>query len=207
MILLAMAFPSSIYCDVFEDSPTSLTISGSAIDADGDTISYSIVDKISSGTNWLTMAESGSLSGIPTNSDVGLNKWIVKAEDDYGGSDETTLTINVLNTNDPPCLNWNTSLSLCQGYLLDIDLTEYLFDMDPTTDTIKLDVLSSAKWITVNRSGRLLGIPSYTDIGESILLFRIEDNHGAFTESEVSIIVGKEEIIPIVNEIIFYNEF
>ena len=204
LLALVIIFPYSIYGDVVEDSPTNLTIAGSATDLDKDPLVFSVVDKITSGTNWLVMASDGSISGIPTNDDVGTNTWTIRAEDGHGGFDEAKLHINVINTNDPPYLNFTTQ-TIHQGYLIDIDLNKYLVDIDPTADILMIQIISGPKWISVNKIGRLLGIPSYNYVGKNSVLFRVKDNHGSFTESKVSIIVDKDKIIPVFNEIIFYN--
>lgn len=208
IVALIVAFPISNYGDVAEDSPTSLTISGSASDIDGDQLTFSIVDKLTSGTDWLVMSEDGSISGTPTNEDVGENKWAVRVVDGHGGSDEATLVINVINTNDPPELNFPlTSGTINQGDLIDINLNDYVSDVDPTTDTITVSMISGPKWITLNSFGRLLGIPSFNNVGTFNLVLRVKDNHDAFTETRVSMTVDNKNITPVVNEIIFYNEF
>lgn len=68
------------------------TIAGSATDIDaGDTLSYSKL----SGPAWLTVATDGSLSGTPSNGDVGPNAFTVQADDGNGGTDTATLNITV----------------------------------------------------------------------------------------------------------------
>ncbi|MBK1880052.1 Ig-like domain-containing protein [Pelagicoccus mobilis] len=68
------------------------TISGSATDADGDPLSYSVL----SGPTWLTLTNGGALSGIPGAGDVGLNTWTVEVDDGNGGTDTATLEITVV---------------------------------------------------------------------------------------------------------------
>ena len=59
----------------------SATIAGSAADIDaGDTLTYSKV----SGPAWLNVAANGALTGIPTNSDVGVDSFTVKGADAAG---------------------------------------------------------------------------------------------------------------------------
>ncbi|HOW66527.1 MAG TPA: Ig-like domain-containing protein [Candidatus Paceibacterota bacterium] len=82
-----------------EDVAYSGSLAGLASDPDtGDTFAFSKV----SGPAWLNIAADGSLSGTPGNDDVGLNTFTVKATDVSGASGSASLTINVVNVNDPP---------------------------------------------------------------------------------------------------------
>jgi hypothetical protein len=72
-------------------SYTGQTLAGSATDADGDPLTYSKV----TGPVWLNIAPDGALSGTPGAGDVGWNQWTVEVSDGNGGTDQTTLMINV----------------------------------------------------------------------------------------------------------------
>jgi hypothetical protein len=62
-----------------------------AIDAEGDTLSYSKL----TGPAWLTVGTDGSLSGTPTQSDVGANVFTVQVDDGNGGTATATVSILV----------------------------------------------------------------------------------------------------------------
>jgi len=70
---------------------TGQTLSGSATDADGDTLSYSA----QAGPVWLSIATAGALSGTPASGDVGDNSWQVQVSDGKGGTDTAVLNITV----------------------------------------------------------------------------------------------------------------
>jgi len=67
------------------------TLAGSAIDADGDLLTYSKV----TGPAWLNIAPDGTLSGMPGSGDNSMNMWTVEVSDGKGGTDQATLMINV----------------------------------------------------------------------------------------------------------------
>jgi hypothetical protein len=75
-------------------SPYNESLLGDALDDDeGDAIRYS---KISGpAEDWLTIASDGTLSGTPTSTNEGRNRWTVRASDQAGGSSTTTLEIMV----------------------------------------------------------------------------------------------------------------
>jgi len=72
---------------------TGQTLSGSATDADGDTLIYSKL----LGPAWLNIASDGTLSGTPTSSDTGQNSWIVQVSDGFN-TDTAVLKIGVDST-------------------------------------------------------------------------------------------------------------
>jgi len=67
---------------------TGQSITNSATDIDGDTLTYSIV----AGPTWLSMNSNGDLSGTPANADAGQNSWIVQVSD---GSNPVTATLKI----------------------------------------------------------------------------------------------------------------
>jgi len=69
---------------------TGQSITNSATDADGDTITYSKL----LGPTWLSIASNGDLSGTPASTDSGPNSWIVQASDGFN-TDTAVLSINV----------------------------------------------------------------------------------------------------------------
>ena len=77
-----------IKSDARQDVNYNDTIAADASDANGDPILYSKI----SGPEWLIVAADGSLSGIPTINDIGVNSFIVEASD---GSLSSTTTLNI----------------------------------------------------------------------------------------------------------------
>jgi len=79
--------------DAIEDAAyTGQTLAGDAIDPDSDPLTFSKV----TGPDWLNVAANGSLSGTPSDSDVGLNIFTVRVED-ARGYDTAVMNIYVAN--------------------------------------------------------------------------------------------------------------
>jgi hypothetical protein len=76
-----------------DDTYTGQTLSGLANDPDSDPLTFSKV----SGPAWLTVAANGTISGIPSDSDVGLNVFTVRVEDTFGLYDTAVMNIDVAN--------------------------------------------------------------------------------------------------------------
>ncbi|MFT5730959.1 MAG: hypothetical protein ACI8PB_005151 [Desulforhopalus sp.] len=67
------------------------SIADNAFDLDGDTLSFSII----AGPAWLTIAANGTLEGVPSSDDIGLNSWTVEVADNKDGTDTAALEIYV----------------------------------------------------------------------------------------------------------------
>ncbi|NDV61012.1 hypothetical protein G0Q06_00960 [Puniceicoccales bacterium CK1056] len=74
-----------------EGVPFSGTLAGSVNHANGDPMTFSM----GSGPGWLSVAPDGTLSGMPTPTDVGLNHWIVEVTNEYGAPDKANLLLYV----------------------------------------------------------------------------------------------------------------
>lgn len=72
-------------------SYTGQTLAGSATDANGGTLTYSLV----SAPTWLTVAANGALSGTPGDAHMGMNAFTVRVTDTDGYTDTATLNIDV----------------------------------------------------------------------------------------------------------------
>ena len=94
----APTITSTAPTSVDEDSAYSYTVQTSDVDV-GDSVSLT-------GTtipSWMAFdAETGVLSGTPSNSDVGSHSVTITAEDDAGATATDTFSITVANTNDAP---------------------------------------------------------------------------------------------------------
>ena len=118
--------------------PMSGSLAADAADWEGDALSYAKT----SGPAWLTVASNGAVSGTPPTSAQGTNSFVVSVTDGSGGTDSTTLQINVFAV---PFELWKqenfTPQQLAQpGRAGDLDdpdrdgvanLLEYALGMDP----------------------------------------------------------------------------
>jgi hypothetical protein len=78
--------------DGMENELYSSTLADDATDPENDTLTFSKI----SGPAWLEVAADGMLLGTPGTDDVDLNSWTVGINDGYGGSDQATLEIFVV---------------------------------------------------------------------------------------------------------------
>jgi fibronectin type 3 domain-containing protein len=166
---------------------TGQTVSGTATDANGGTLTYSKA----AGPEWLAIASTGALSGTPTNADVGKNTFIVRVTDSAGATDDIPLYITVNNVNDPPV--WSaptlTKLTVSSGQpYLTASLAGDASDVD-TGSSLTFSKVSGPAWLNVASDGTLSGTPAATDAGVNTFTIRVTDNTGATADVTVSITV------------------
>jgi len=166
---------------------TGQTLAGSATDANGGTLTYSKA----TGPAWLTVAADGTLSGTPTNADVGVQLAVVRVTDSSGATDDANLWLTVNNVNDVPV--WSSSsltkltVSAGQAYLT-ASLAADASDVDAGA-TLTFSKVSGPSWLTVTSSGTLVGTPGAADAGVNTFTVRVTDNTGATADVTVTITV------------------
>ena len=175
---------------------TGQTLAGSATDSNGDPLTYSRV----SGPAWLSVAANGALSGTPSNSDVGDNRWTVKVSD--GKTTATaTLNITVTNANDAPvftdkpisCPNATAGTAYIgqtlSGSATDVDAGALL----------TYTKVSGPAWLSVASNGDLTGTPTLTDAGANAWTVQVSDGLGGADTAILQIAVAADAAPPTVD--------
>ena len=176
--------------DAVEDSNYIGTIAGSATDADDNTLSYTKL----SGPSWLSIASDGTLSGTPTNNDVGSNNFFIEVSDNNGGTDLTTLTINVINTNDAPLFSMNPIIATDATEGITYSGTIVGLAIDADSDTLSYTKTSGPNWLSIAFDGSLSGTPSNTNIGLNTFDVQVSDGNGGTDTTILNItVIGVNE--------------
>jgi autotransporter-associated beta strand protein len=174
-----------------EDASYSGSLAGSAIDPDfGDALLYSKV----SGPAWLTIAADGTLGGVPANTNVGANNFVVRVTDPSGLTDDAALSITVTNTNDAPVFAADpinasaTEDSAFSGQLSASDVD--------AGDTLTFAKVSGPAWLSVSASGALSGTPSNSEVGANAFSVSVTDSSNATVTAALNITVANVNDAP-----------
>jgi gliding motility-associated-like protein len=150
---------------------------------------------------WLTLSDNGngtaSLSGVPTNADLGAVNVTLSVADFSGTSVDQVFIINVDNINDDPAFN-STPITLAtedQGYSYNISTT------DPDIgDTRTINLLSAPAWLQLddNQDGTALlsGTPTNIDVGVATVVVNVEDALGANVNQNFTLTVDNTNDSP-----------
>ncbi len=181
----AFIFDPIASADATEDAAYSGTLDGSAGDIDGDALLYAKTG----GSAWLSVAIDGTLSGTPTNADVGANVFTVSVVDGQGGSDTATLNITVINTNDAPVFTVDpiAGSDAIQDVVYSGTLDGSASDEDG--DTLSYSKVSGPAWLIVDPDGALSGTPTSADVGPNSFTVSVDDSNGGSDTATLEITV------------------
>ena len=188
----------SLHQELLQDQQLSHDLRHLFRDQDDADLEYSLVD----GPEWLQVdPQTGELSGIPANADVGGFNITVMADDGRGGSAQQKLIIDVENVNDAPQVGVSIALpNLIQGQSFTYRLPEGTFnDPDLTIDPgerLHYELIAAEgqeevpSWIQINGdNGTLTGTAGPNDVGASKMVVRAIDVAGLYADQAVQLMV------------------
>jgi len=132
---------------------------------------------------WLTLIDHGdgraTLSGTPTNDDVGEHAVLLQVKDAGGAIDTQSFTIIVANVNDPP---WFTSTPV-EVAIEDEPYTYTVTAEDADVgDVLTITELTKPDWLELTDHGdgsaTLSGTPGSADVGEHPVVLQVRDTGG-----------------------------
>lgn len=170
-----------------EDTAYAGSLAAGDVDA-GDTLTFTKL----AGPAWLVVASNGTLSGTPSNSDVGPNSFTVRVTDGAGAFDEAVLNIAVANVNDAPVFTVDPIVreSGSEGVVYaGTGLAGTAADAD-AGDSLTFSKVSGPSWLTVAANGTLGGTPGLGTAGSNAFVVRVTDGTGAFDEAALTIEVS-----------------
>ena len=176
-----------------EDTPVSITLSGT--DADGDDLTYSVI------TNPTIGALSGTAPNLTytPNTDVyGSDSLTFKANDGTFDSDPATVTIVINSINDGPSITLPESFTYEEDGSLVVDFAPYVSDVDG--DVLTLSVTENSE-VTVGivDYGVTFGASDNWN-GTETLIFTVDDSQGrAVAADSVYVIVTSVNDVPVAN--------
>ncbi|MGB0413636.1 MAG: DUF7594 domain-containing protein, partial [Coraliomargarita sp.] len=179
--------------DATEDALYSDTIAASAIDLDGDALTYLKVD----GPSWLTVASDGTLSGTPAQSDVGANAFTVSVSDGIAPAVQATLNINVINVNDAPVFAADpingSSATEDAAYAGSISGSA----SDDDGDSLTYAKVSGPAWLSVASNGALSGTPDNSHVGANAFTVSVSDGIAPAVQATLNINVVNVNDAPV----------
>ena len=164
-----------------------------ASDADGQTVTFSTTTI----PNWLSLTNNGSnnatLSGTPSDSNIGNNSVVLVATDSAGGETTQSFTIVV---NGLPSFTSNaiTSANEDSVYTYNITVT------DPEGDNTTITAPTLPGWLALtdngNNTATITGTPLQANVGNNSVTLRATDSSGGYEEQSFTIAVANVNDLP-----------
>ncbi len=182
-----------IELDATEDAGYNSTLADDASDADGNTLTFAKV----SGPSWLSVAADGTLSGTPTNGDVGPNTFTVSVSDGIALAMETTLGIGVANTNDAPAFAANPlpGGDATEDAAYSGTLAGTASDMDAGA-TLNYAKINGPSWLSIAPNGEISGTPTNSHVGPNSFTVIVSDGIAPAVEATLNITVTNTNDAP-----------
>ncbi|MGI2119697.1 Ig-like domain-containing protein [Shewanella oncorhynchi] len=164
-----------------------------ASDSPGDTLSFSILNK----PVWATFnATTGTLSGTPSNQDVGMtNDIIISVSDGTLSASLPAFNLSVVDVNDAPTISSTAITVATEAMAYSYTFTASDADVD---DVLTLSAVTIPSWLSFNAAtGLLSGTPGNTDVGSHPVTLRVTDTDGLTAEQSFSITVTNVNDAPV----------
>jgi hypothetical protein len=170
--------------DCFEDLVYVQKFIGEDIDPTEDILQWSL----DTDSDWLTIDRfNGTISGIPSNEDVG-EVWVnVGLDDGLGGHDSVNYTLSVINVNDDPELDHIPPLNVFED--IPFHYLPGAEDTDPTNDVMRWKIDSAdTDLISVDHvTGNISGDPEEKDVGQWWFVINVTDQRGGWDTQNVTL--------------------
>ena len=175
---------------VIVNTPPSITSSPVTNAADGELYQYNIVASdpdasdqltftVTNLPEWLTLTDNNNktatLSGTPSNQEVGTHDVALRVTDAVGANDTQIFTITVSNNNDPPFFTSTARTVATED-------TEYIYNIttsDPDIgDSRTLSAIDLPGWLSLTTNsgnGTLRGTPSDAQVGDHVIKLEVKD--------------------------------
>lgn len=164
-----------------------------ASDSPGDTLSFSILNK----PVWATFnATTGTLSGTPSNQDVGMtNGIIISVSDGTLSASLPAFNLSVVDVNDAPTISSTAITVATEAVAYSYTFTASDADVD---DVLTFSAVTIPSWLSFNAvTGLLSGTPGNADVGSHAVTLRVTDTDGLTAEQSFSITVTNVNDAPV----------
>ncbi|MCU8013901.1 Ig-like domain-containing protein [Shewanella sp. SM74] len=166
-----------------------------ATDSPGETLSFSILNK----PVWATFnPATGTLSGTPSNQDVGMtNGIVISVSDGTLSASLPAFNLSVANVNDAPTISSTAVTTATQDTAY--SYTVVAADTD-VGDVLTFSAVTKPSWLNFNAAtGLLSGTPGNADVGSHAVLLRVTDTDGLTAEQSFSITVTNVNDAPTIS--------
>ena len=178
------------------DEDTSVDITLSATDVDGDSLAYSIVGDVSHGTVSLS---DNIATYTPTANYNGIDSFTFKANDSTDDSNTATISITVIAVNDAPVLGEISDITVTELDTASITVSATDIDGDSLTilNSINMPVTATFNattktftWVTTNDTVKYTNSETFTG------MITVTDSSGLFDNQTVNITVNNKNRAP-----------
>jgi len=167
------------------------TVSGqlTASDADGDSLTFSIVTNGSKGVVVITNQATGAFTYTPNKDATGSDSFTFKVNDGMVDSNKATVTVTIKAVNDPPTAT-GSSVSTYENQPVSGQLTAIDPDGDPLTYSIVTNGSKGSAVITNPATGAFTYTPNKDATGSDAFTFKVNDGTADSNTATVTVSIA-----------------
>jgi hypothetical protein len=177
-----------------EDTSTSNTLNAS--DAEGDTLTYQIIDNASKGAAIITDPATGAYTYTPDPDLNGMDSFTFKANDGTDDSNTATVTVTINPASDLPVAN-TSDLSTDE----DTPASGTLKASNPDGDSLSYQIIDNASkgavTITAAATGAYTYTPDLNENGADSFTFKVSNSFGDSNTATVSVTINPVNDLPV----------
>ncbi len=186
--------PTPIFPDAVEDQLYMLDFDAVDDDPTNDVLTW----HLTTDAGWLSLDQTGVLSGTPTNNNATFTYNVnITLSDGNGASSTIRFDLYVNNVNDAPTIT-TTDITIAiedERYQANYQA----IDIDPTNDKLTWTSLTNADWLSFNEtSASLFGTPTNDDVGEYWVKINVSDGKVGFDEHNFTLTVVNVNDAPVI---------
>jgi len=193
---------SDIWTSSTTDENRNYSKQARAIDIEGGDLTWSI----SNNPTWLNInTQTGELTGIPRQTDVGIKKDIKVIVSEEGGlSSSFTFNLTVIDKNSNVTLSAISDKTVNENE----ELTVQIHANDLDGDILIFNIQNQPSWLTFDKEAQTLsGTPTKDDIGDINITISVTDGKGSTRFESFKITVIDVNEVPIITSADFKKEF
>ena len=160
-----------------------------AYDIDGDKLKYTI-NGMPAG---MKLSETGMVTWLPTNDDVGMYSMTITVEDPYGLMASLNWSLEVINVNDPPTITLPGEITVTEGQSYPLDISKAITDVDNILSELNVMVENPYASLDMGKMVITLLYPKESGIDHDELLVIVTDPSGATVTAKIMIRVIRVE--------------
>jgi VCBS repeat-containing protein len=195
-IVLVNTAPVASNISISTNENTPYTGHLSASDADGDSLTFSIVTNPGLGSAVITNQATGAFNYTPNSGVSGSDSFTFKANDGVVDSNVATVNVTIVEVNDPP-----TAENMAIVTDRNVALSGQLSGSDPDGDALTYSIVSNgAKGtaeITNPGSGAFTYTPATNEFGDDAFTFKVNDGTVDSGVATVSITINAANELPV----------
>jgi len=179
---------------VYAKEGTTYTYAALASDADGDQITYRLINA----PDEMTIdASSGVINWLPNYHQAGTHLVQLEVQDSNGENALQQFEIDVANVNRAPII---TSVAITTGE----ENAPYTYDLnanDPDGDSLLYTLISGPSGMSIDpQSGVISWLPNYANAGTHTILAGVSDAHGASASNDYLLTIQNVNRVPLAHE-------